>query len=158
MDSKTAMLASSKGKGTTFLDQETTRLPERGEWESGCGWLGGQSRAIFSSKWGSGSAPMADDPSNTPTTRLTVAAGDHALPNVRVNPARGGRCCKAGLRRWYTPDAARPYSACRSGSGLNEGLGSTVPTQHPFEPRVLFKSGHQIRNLTSLGLEVFAGA
>ena len=23
-------------------------------------------------------------------------------PNVRVNPARGGRCCKAGRRRWYT--------------------------------------------------------
>jgi len=22
------------------------------------------------------------------------------MPNVRVNPDRGGRCCKAGQRRW----------------------------------------------------------
>lgn len=50
-------------------------------------------------------------------------------PNVRVNPARGGGCCKAGLRRWYTLDAARPYSARRSGSGLNEGLGITAKRQ-----------------------------
>jgi hypothetical protein len=30
-----------------------------------------------------------------------VHGGCSARPNVRANPDRGGRCCKAGRRRWY---------------------------------------------------------
>ena len=65
------------------------------------------------------------------------AADLFVKPNVRVNPDRGGKPCKAGRRRWYCLALPRLTRLAVAGRGLNEGLGLALRRQQWEWPRIL---------------------